>query len=271
MNNGKIGVMDSGFGGVSTLAQAMRLLPNESFLYYGDNGNAPYGDRSEAEIQELTLAAARQLADKGAKAILIACNTATAAALGAVQAALPIPVSGIRPAIVQAFEARSGGIVLMLATEATTKLTAYRALHQSLPDPACVKDVPCPVDVVKNVEAGVQDMSVYMEILGRVLSQYEGAVVDGIVLGCTHYPFMEEAVRAYAQQHFQGARQIFEGGRTAVEELEENLMKFDLYSAGGTQSVEFFTSGDAVKLSPIFSMLLEIARRRPASEPVGRA
>ena len=100
MDSRPIGIMDSGFGGVSTLKQAVKLLPTENFVYFGDNANAPYGNRSVREIQNLTLAAASHLESANVKAILIACNTATAAALHLVQERLSIPVVGIRPAII---------------------------------------------------------------------------------------------------------------------------------------------------------------------------
>lgn len=122
--------------------------------------------------------------------ILIACNTATAAALHVVQKAVDLPVVGICPAIVPAFAARKDGIVLALATQATIRMPAYQSLHASLSQPEIVKDIGCPADIVRCVESGIRDNRIYIEILDQVLRPYHDAKVDGIVLGCTHYPFM---------------------------------------------------------------------------------
>jgi len=248
--------MDSGFGGVSTLKQAVKLLPTENFVYFGDNANAPYGNRSVREIQNLTLAAASHLESANVKAILIACNTATAAALHLVQERLSIPVVGIRPAIIQAFKSHKTGIVLMLATEATTKLPSYQALHESLSQPNVVKDIGCPADIVRNVESGIRDDAIYIEILDRVLKPYHNAVVDGIVLGCTHYPFIETAVKKYAKEHFRGCCTIFEGGKAAITELSEILKERNLENNSGMSQIKFITSGDLERETIIYNRLL---------------
>lgn len=243
MHAGPIGIFDSGLGGTSTLRQLIRLLPNENYYYYGDCANAPYGVRTEANIAELTLAAGRRIQQAGAKLLVIACNTATAAALPVLTEALPIPVLGIRPAIVSASAAPGSGKILMIATEATTKLPAYRALHASLADPARVIDVPGPADIVRSVEAGVRDQSHYVKILETAFAPYDGMAIDGIVLGCTHYPFMEEAVRAYAAAHFTGACRIFEGGAETCRRVLEAMTERDLFHPDGTGEVSFHCSG----------------------------
>lgn len=256
MDTRPIGIMDSGFGGLSTLRQAVKLLPKEDYIYYGDNAHAPYGNRTLEEIRYLTVSAAKQLTELGVKAILIACNTASAAALEFVRERLPIPVVGIRPAIEQAYVFASGGIVLMLATEATVRSPAYLALHASLDRPEMVHDIGCPADLVRNIESGVQDDEVYISILNRVLSSYHGALVDGIVLGCTHYPFIESAIRRYAREHFRGACAIFEGGEKAVVELKGILQKRELENFSGTGQIRFHTSGEWDREVRIYNQLI---------------
>ena len=135
MKEQPIGIFDSGFGGISVLREAMRVLPKENFVYFSDNGNAPYGVRMEEDIRMLTLCATQKLEDLGAKAIVIACNTAFAASAEVLKAARSVPVMGVEPAILKAAETEGNGVVLMMATEATTRLPRYRALRGKLADP----------------------------------------------------------------------------------------------------------------------------------------
>lgn len=256
MHTGPIGVFDSGLGGTSTLRQLLKLLPKENYYYFGDCANAPYGVRTEENIRELTLAAGIRIEQAGAKLLVVACNTATAAALPTLERELSIPVLGIRPAIVPAAAAPGKGKVLMIATEATTKLPAYRALHASLTDPDRVIDVPGPADIVRSVEAGVRDQLHYMELLGAVFAPYYGMQIDGIVLGCTHYPFMEEAVKQYAAAHFTGECRIYEGGAETCRQVLQTLSENDLFNPDGTGRVEFHCSGDHETQEKRFRLLL---------------
>ena len=227
MDKRPIGVFDSGLGGVSTLRQARLRLPHENYFYYGDCKNAPYGCREEADIQALTLSAAHYIAGHGAKALLIACNTASAAALPALEKALTIPVIGIRPAILEAERLPGRGSILMLATRATTRLPAYLELRTQLKTPERIIDVGCPEDIVRNVEAGILDDAVHMALLDTVLGKHRGKTIDAIVLGCTHYPFIQSAIARYAADNFYGKCRILEGGAQAVDALEALLGKQD--------------------------------------------
>lgn len=256
MDTRPIGVLDSGFGGLSTLKQALKQLPKENYIYYGDNAHAPYGNRAPEEIRYLTEEAARHLCEAGAKAVLIACNTASAAALELVKAELPIPVVGIRPAIEPACAASSGGIVLMLATKATVRSPAYLSLRTSLEHPDIIHDIGCPADLVRGIEAGVRDDAVYIPILDRVLKSYHGALVDGIVLGCTHYPFIESAIKRYANEHFQGSCAIFEGGEKAVVDLKNILQVRGLENLFGNGEIQFCTSGERDRETRIYNRLI---------------
>ena len=257
MHSGPIGVFDSGLGGTSTLRQLIRLLPHETYYYFGDCANAPYGVRTEEDITRLTLAAGRGIEQAGAKLLVIACNTATAAALPTLERELSIPVLGIRPAIVSAAASPGSGKILMIATEATTKLPAYRALHASLPNPERVIDVPGPADIVRSVEAGIRDQAHYVRILEGAFGPYNGMEIDGIVLGCTHYPFMEEAVKAYAKAHFTGEARIFEGGAETCRQVIAKLKERDLFCGDGTGEVEFHCSGDWETQKQRFLLLLK--------------
>ncbi len=123
-----IGVMDSGMGGISVLRSLLRQMPGERFIFWGDNKNAPYGSRSAEDIRALTRSIVRRLLARDIKALVIACNTATAAAAAELRAGLTIPVLGLEPALKPAVAHAAGGCVVVLATEATLRLEKYGML-----------------------------------------------------------------------------------------------------------------------------------------------
>lgn len=255
-----IGVFDSGFGGASTLRNMLALLPNERFIYYGDNKNAPYGDRPEEEILHLSEAAADFLLGKGVKALAVACNTATSASIKLLRERLSVPVVSVEPAIKPACMAPGSGKVLMLATAATTKLSRYRALRERMPDPDRVIDVGCS-GVVERIERGVLEEDAFDDIFEEKLSPFEGMRIDGIVLGCTHYPFIAPAVRRWANAHFEGEARLYDGNAGTARQLKRVLQREGLSAAPNATEgdrVTFFTSGDPDVCEPIFRRLLEI-------------
>lgn len=256
MDTKAIGVFDSGFGGVSVLRYALKMLPNESFIYYGDNANTPYGCRSEDEIRSLTFTACTNLLQRGVKALLLACNTATAASIEQMQKEFPIPVIGTEPDILNASKDMAGGLILMMSTEATTRLPRYLKLREQLENPALVVDIPCPVGFVLKIERGIFAKGSYDELLEQVLGGFRGKAVDGIVLGCTHYPFIQGHINEYALKYFKKAPKFYDGGKTAVKNLKTMLFEKDLLNQNGIGNVEFMSSGDLGACSPIFDILL---------------
>ncbi len=255
MSNRPIGVFDSGLGGASVLREAIRLMPGETFIYYGDNGNAPYGDKSEEEITSLTFNCAHILQKQGAKIILIACNTATATCVNRIRAELDIPVISIEPAIKPACETPGDGKILMAATLATTRLARYRALQARMPDPGRVINVPCQ-GLVDRIETGVFASDAFDDLFAEYFKDYEGMKIDGIVLGCTHYIFIKEAFARYAKMHFSGEACLFDGNLATARQLRHILEERGLLKSSGNGSVIFQTSGDASFYEPLFNMLL---------------
>ncbi len=244
MDTRPIGIFDSGLGGVSTLRQAIHLLPNENFVYYGDNGNAPYGSRSDEEIRVLSRNAVQFLIDKGTKAILLACNTSTAAAYEQLKQISPIPIIGIEPAILQAAALGGSGRILMMSTEATARMPRYHMLREKLPDPARVTDVPCSSQFVWRVEHGVSDPGGYDDLFDAALAPFHGETVDAIVLGCTHYLFFQSQLAQYARSHFNGEQRFFDGGRASASALLQTLEQNDILNSDGPGGITFYTSGD---------------------------
>lgn len=255
-----VGVFDSGFGGASTLRDLMRELPFERFIYFGDNANAPYGDRPEEEILALSEAAADLLLHKGVKALVVACNTATSASINALRFKLDVPVVSVEPAIKPACMQEGDGVILMLATVATTKLSRYKALQARMPKPERVINVGCS-GLVERIERGMLSLAEVEDVLEDKLSAFNGAKVDGIVLGCTHYPFIAPAIAEYAAAHFSGPSRIYDGNAGTARQLRRVLRANGLEAdpkGKPADRVSFFTSGDASLLEPIFRNLLEI-------------
>ena len=179
-----IGVFDSGLGGISVLAEAMSLLPAEDFIYYGDNGNAPYGDKHPDQVLELSRAVVDDLLKRNCKAVLIACNTATSAAAASLRAELTVPVIGMEPALKPAALMPGQGAVLVLATRMTLRLPKFSGLMELYGQDA--QPIPCP-GLVELVEQGELEGEQVEEMLRGFLAPYLDRPVKAIVLGCTHY------------------------------------------------------------------------------------
>ena len=188
-----IGVFDSGLGGISVLRELVKLMPEERYLYFGDSANAPYGTRTTQEVRVLTLNAAARLYERGVKALVVACNTATAAAIEDLRSEYPdIVVVGIEPALKMATDRFPRGHVGIMATQVTLREEKLEHLVGRFPD-AKVERIPAP-GLVELVEQGKAEAPETEALLHEILDPYAGRL-DAIVLGCTHYPFVRNAVR----------------------------------------------------------------------------
>lgn len=194
MDDRPIGVLDSGFGGISVLACAAKTLPQEDFIFLGDNLHAPYGDREPDEVMRFTRMAVDQLIQCNCKAIMIACNTATSVAAAALRSELSMPVIGMEPALKPASKLPGEGKILVMATAMTLKLEKFRALMARYGQDAL--PVPCP-GLVELIEAGELEGPLIQAELEKLLSPYLRQPVKAVVLGCTHYVFLIPALRAF--------------------------------------------------------------------------
>lgn len=249
-----IGVFDSGLGGVSVLNELRALLPAEDVIYYGDNGNAPYGERSEEEIRRLTLESVERLEAMDVKALLVACNTATSAAIDAVRERLKIPVVGMEPAIKPASELATGGRVLVMATTATLRLRKFHELVDRLDARDRIVPVPCP-GLVELIEEGCLDGVRVRNLLRDLLGPFLGESAAVAVLGCTHYPFVRTSIQEVLGAHIP----ILDGNRGTVAHLQHVLREQVLLRKGGhgeQGKVTFMTSGDAPRSRALFHILL---------------
>jgi len=198
-NDLPIGVFDSGVGGLTVLKAIQEEMPNENLVYLGDTARLPYGTKSPASIERYATQAAAKLQEQGIKLLVVACNTASAVALDALRAALaPLPVVGVvEPGASAAVAAHPGGRHLVLATEATVHLGAYRNAILERDPGATVREQACEM-LVSLAEEGWSDGDIARAIVRRYLDEVDGESLDTIILGCTHFPLLKGAIRDVA-------------------------------------------------------------------------
>ncbi|MCI8892436.1 MAG: glutamate racemase [Eubacterium sp.] len=233
-----IGVFDSGMGGISVLKELYKVMPQEDYIYFGDSKNAPYGTRMAEEIREMTIANVQLLLGQGAKGIVVACNTATAAAVRMLRSMYPdVPLVGIEPAIKPAALQPGHPTILVMATPMTIKGEKYKALMMRYEQKADIIGLPCP-GLVEFVESGNTDGADLKIFLEDLLAPYLREI-DSIVLGCTHYPFVRRLIEEIAGERVR----IFDGGLGTAREMRRRLEVAGLLtSRKGNGSVIFENS-----------------------------
>ena len=223
-----IGVFDSGVGGMSVLKHLVAQMPHEEFHYFGDSAFAPYGTKPKEQIAQRSGAIAKKFIDEGAKALVIACNTATAAAADELRATYPqLPIVGVEPALKPAVTAYPHGTVVVLATKATLSLQKYHNLESRLHPSAKVISIPGE-GLVELIESGQADSEQMHNRLTELLGDYAGQV-DAVVLGCTHYPFIKKQISSVL-----GDVEFFDGGAGAAHQLKRVLEKENLLFSADT-------------------------------------
>lgn len=196
-NSGPVGVFDSGVGGLSVLAELRRALPFEDVLYLGDTAHVPIGARSDEEIRDLTDRAVTALHARGAKAVVVACNTASAFSLSHLRSRFDMPIIGLVPAVKPAVQATRSGTIGVLATPGTLRGTLLADVIAQFAAPAGVRVLQAVSrDLVPLVEAGLADSPETRAVLREVLTPLAEAGADQLVLGCTHYPFLAGSIQA---------------------------------------------------------------------------
>ena len=223
-----IAVFDSGVGGVSVLRQLYKLMPEEHYVYFGDSANAPYGSRTTEEVRQLSLAAAKKLTTEyPVKALVVACNTATAAAIKILRETYPdLIVVGIEPALKLAADSFPGGNLGVLATEVTLREEKFDQLMHRFDKECSVYKIPAP-GVAKLIEAGKNDSPEMIALLKELLGPYVGKL-DALVLGCTHYPFVARNIASIMGSH----TQLLHGGKGTARETKRRLEKAGLLNEG---------------------------------------
>ncbi|MBS5884298.1 glutamate racemase [Clostridium sp.] len=222
--NRPIGFFDSGVGGLSVMKEAIQVMPNENYIYFGDSKNAPYGVKSVEEVRDLTFNAVEFLLNKGVKGIAIACNTATSAAVANLRKVYPdLPLVGIEPALKPAVELNKDGNILIMATSMTLKEEKFNRLMNRYKDRASIIPVPCP-GLVEFIESGKLDGKEVEEYLFEKVNTYNDGKIASIVLGCTHYPFIKDTLVKIIGKDVT----IIDGGLGTAKELRRRLSEKNL-------------------------------------------
>ena len=219
-----IGVFDSGVGGISVLQELLKIMPAENYIYLGDSKNAPYGTKPLETVRQLTFANVRTLLDQGAKGLVVACNTATSAAVRLMRGMYPeLPIVGIEPAVKPAALQKEHPRVLVMATPMTVGQEKFKKLMERYEDKAEIYPLPCP-GLMEFIEAGDLESDRLHDFLQELLAPYLESGLDSVVLGCTHYPFARKMIQSIVGD----AVTIFDGGEGTAREMKRRLAAVDL-------------------------------------------
>ncbi len=237
----KIGFLDSGMGGLNVLCQAMKELPEEDYIYYADTDHVPYGTKTKEEIITYVDEAVAFLVGRGAKAIVIACNTATSVAIDFIRKKYSLPVLGMEPAVKPAVRICQNGRVMIAATPLTIKEEKLKNLLEQVDGDHRTDLLPLP-NLVLFAEAGKFDGKDVEHYLKGELARYDMSEYTTFVLGCTHFNYFKETIRKLIPDQIE----FIDGIRGTVKHLKEVLLQNDLLG-GGRAKVEYYITGKPVR------------------------
>ena len=250
-----IGFFDSGVGGLSVLRDAIKIMPNENYIYFGDSKNAPYGVKELDEVKTLTYKAVELLISKGTKALVIACNTATSAAVASLRKDYKdVPIVGIEPAIKPAVALNRQGKVVIMATPMTLSLKKFNNLLDKYKNKAEIVPMPCN-GLVEFVESGKLSGEDIEEYLRRKFNPYMDEKIGAVVLGCTHYPFIKNTLSSVIGKNIP----IIDGGIGTSREIKRRLEIANLNTLSEAKGrVEIYNSSECDKIMETSYRLLEV-------------
>ncbi len=256
--NNPIGVLDSGVGGVSVLKHIHTLLPNERLLYVADSKYAPYGNKTPEQIQLRCFEIADFLIEKEVKALVVACNTATAAAIDVMRKKYTLPIIGMEPAVKPAAAATKNGVIGVLATVGTLKSAQFAALLESYGRNVKVVTQAC-VGLVECIERGEVNNEHTLELIKQYCQPLLDEGADTIVLGCTHYPFVKPLI----EQVVGAEIVLIDTGVAVAKQLQKRLSALDLLAENEifsqTSNVAFWSNSEASNAKQVISQLWNAA------------
>ena len=257
-----IGVFDSGVGGLSVLRHIRAQLPDEDLLYFADSSYSPYGDKPESVIAARSLAVAAFLVARGAKAIVVACNTATVHAVKLLRARYPdMPIVGVEPGLKPAAALTRNGKVGVMATDATLNGAKFQLLREQISSASDAKFLlqGC-TGLADQIELGEFDSTATRAMLERYIKPLLAQGADTLVLGCTHYPFVREAIEDIIARAGGGVVELVDTGDAVARRLASLLESQQLRRHGHTNArLHGFTTGSAEALQVAFVSLLRLS------------
>lgn len=256
---GPIGIFDSGVGGLSVLRHIRDALPTENLLYFADSAHAPYGDKTEQAILERSLAIAKFLLEQNAKALVVACNTATAAAIKAIRSAYPsLAVVGIEPGLKPAALHTRTKIIGVLATKGTLSSASFNTLSEKIATSAGVQfALQACVGLADQIEKGELDTDATEILIHRYIAPLIPQNVDTLVLGCTHYPFVRPMIEKMLRQLSSAPITIIDTGDAVAKQLMRILAEVEICRIDQRAGrLTAFTTGNPIVLkNTIFALL----------------
>lgn len=235
-----IGVFDSGLGGLTVLSALQKQLPNSAFLYFADTRFLPYGDRSETFLRERGVAISQHLEQLGCQAIVIACNTATAAAAESIRAQCNLPVVALEPAVKPAVALSQKQRIGVIATTRTIDSQRFRRLLENYASKSQVITQACP-GLAEAIETDGPNSAVVGQLLDQYICPLANADIDVLVLGCTHYPLVKQAIAARLGEHVQ----MVDSGEAVARQVERRILEngHTPQQASAHQALHILTSG----------------------------
>ena len=243
-----IGLFDSGVGGLSILQSLRQLLPNEDYIYLADNRHAPYGDQSEEFITKRVLAMADFLNQQKVKAIVVACNTATAAAIQQLRQRFQCPIIGVEPALKPAAEYTSNRCIGVLATDSTLHSEKYKKLKSKLATDIQIIEKGSKY-LVQQVEKGLKLSQQKIDLIDKELAIFKKSKIDTLVLGCTHFPLLAEIIQPLIGHQVK----LFESGLPVAKEVAKQIS--DCLNFNGQKGVVSYYSSDPIGSQQAFERI----------------
>lgn len=244
-NNKPIGIFDSGIGGTSIWTEIHQLLPNEKTIYLADSKNAPYGQKSKAEIVALSVKNTEFLLDMDCKLIVVACNTATTNAIQELRAKFDVPFIGIEPAIKPAATNSKTQTIGILATQGTLNSELFNKTAEMYQDTKIIEQVGH--GLVQLIESGNIDSPEMSQLLHSYLAPMIEANIDYLVLGCSHYPYLIPQIKEILPEHIQ----IIDSGQAVAKQTQNILKEKTGFSSNEKKEPVFYTNSDSKVLSEI--------------------
>lgn len=263
MSAAPIGLFDSGVGGLSVLREVRAELPHEDLCYVADSAHAPYGDKSPAEIEDRAIAIATFLIARQAKALVVACNTATGVAVETLRQRFPVPIIGIEPAIKPAVALTTSGVIGVLATSQTLASQKFRTLVDAWRGQTEVLLQACP-GLVEQIEKGDLASDATRSLVAQYVEPLVARGADTLVLGCTHYPFVSAVIQSVAGPQVR----LIDPARAVAREVRRRLEERGLLSASTTAgALAVHCSGSADQMRAFMALTLPGAGTLRAERP----